>query len=97
MLDKLMDPTNYVVGTDIFKEISDGAKTLNDSLQIIGPILFVVSIAAGALMFIFGRRGAEGGKAHIWNVLMGVILFVAAASLVTTLFSLFGATPEGIV
>lgn len=86
-----------VVGAvDVFQRISTGAKTFQNNLGIIAPILFVCSAGLGALMFVFGRKGADSGKSHIFNVMTGVCLFVAAASIIATLFSIFGGNAQGI-
>lgn len=81
---------------DIFQRISSAAKNFQNNLGIIAPILFVCSAGLGALMFVFGRKGADSGKGHIFNVLIGVCLFVAAASIIATLFSIFGGNAQGI-
>lgn len=87
---------NFLGAVDVFTSIQKVFQTLNKNMFIIGPVIFVVSILGGALAFSFGRKGAESGKSHIWNVVIGVFIFLAAASVVATLFKMFGATANGI-
>ncbi|MGO3602425.1 MAG: TrbC/VirB2 family protein [Enterococcus malodoratus] len=96
MVFNLMVKAQVVGAVDIFQRISSAAKTFQNNLGIIAPIMFVCSAGIGALMFVFGRKGAESGKSHIFNVLGGVCLFVAAASIIATLFSIFGGNAQGI-
>ena len=83
-------------GIDFFKSVGSAATTVQTSLMTLAPILFVVSIVIGGLMYVFGRRGAQAGKEHVWNVMIGVCTVVAAASVVMTLFAVFGQTATGI-
>lgn len=93
---KLLTQPKVVAAVDIFQSISKAGQDTKNNLMVISAIIAVVSIIFGGLMFAFGRRGAENGKSHIFNVVMGVILIVAAASIVVSLFSMFGQTPQGI-
>lgn len=92
----LLTKPQVVGAVDIFQRITSAGKSFQSNMGIIAPILFVCSAGLGALMFVFGRKGAESGKGHIMNVLIGVCLFVAAASLIATLFSIFGGNAQGI-
>ncbi|MBR9930060.1 hypothetical protein KE480_07475 [Enterococcus sp. 079] len=56
----------------------------------------MASIALGGIFFFFGRRGAENGKTHVGYVLLGVGVILAAASIVVSMFSMFGQTPQGL-
>lgn len=85
-----------IAAIDIFNSIKNAGTSLKNNLTIISGIIAVVSIIAGGLMFFFGRRGADNGKSHITNVLMGVFLILGAASLITSLFGIFGQTASGI-
>lgn len=92
----LLTQAQVIGAVDIWQVISTAGKTFQNNLAIIAPIMFVCSAGVGALMFVFGRKGAESGKSHIFNVLGGVCLFVAAASIIATLFSIFGGNAQGI-
>lgn len=92
----LLRQAQVIGAVDIWQVISTAGKTFQNNLAIIAPIMFVCSAGIGALMFVFGRKGAESGKSHIFNVLGGVCLFVAAASIIATLFSIFGGNAQGI-
>ncbi|MGK0607116.1 TrbC/VirB2 family protein [Enterococcus gilvus] len=81
---------------DVFQSIQKAGQSFQSNLQIIAPIIFVCSAGIGALMFVFGRKGAESGKSHIGHIMLGVCFFVAAASLIATLFSIFGSHAQGI-
>lgn len=96
MMMNLLTQPKIVGAVDIFQSITNAGQTTKNNLMVISAIIAVVSIIVGGLMFAFGRRGAENGKSHIFNVIMGVILIVAAASIVVSLFSMFGQTPQGI-
>lgn len=92
----LLTQAQVLGAVDVFQKITEAGKTFQNNLGIIAPIMFVCSAGVGALMFVFGRKGAESGKSHIFNVLGGVCLFVAAASIIATLFSIFGGNAQGI-
>lgn len=93
---KMIASHSVLGAVDLFKSIQSSGKILSNNLYIIAPIIFLVSLAMGGIAFAFGRKGAENGKSHIWSVLMGVFFFLAAASFVTTMFSMFGSTAQGI-
>ena len=80
-----------VAAVDIFRALQTAATSLKNNLMI-----FAASIVIGGLFFLFGRRGAENGKMHVGYVLMGVGVILAAASIVVSLFGLFGQTPQGL-
>jgi len=96
MVFNILTKPQVVGAVDIFQRITSAGKTFQTNLGIIAPIMFVCSAGIGALMFVFGRKGAESGKSHIFNVLGGVCLFVAAASIIATLFTIFGGNAQGI-
>ena len=81
-----------VAAVDIFRALQTAATSLKNNLMIFAAAAAVASIVIGGLFFLFGRRGAENGKMHVGYV--GVIL--AAASIVVSLFGLFGQTPQGL-
>ena len=81
-----------VAAVDIFRAL----QTLKNNLMIFAAAAAVASIVIGGLFFLFGRRGAENGKMHVGYVLMGVGVILAAASIVVSLFGLFGQTPQGL-
>ena len=91
----LLQP-KVVAAVDVFSAIQKAGQALDKNLYIIAPVIFLISIAIGGLMFAFGRRGAENGKGHLFNVIQGISLFLAAASFVTSIFTLFGSSPQGI-
>lgn len=93
---KMMFNPRFIGAVDFWKSTQKAAQNVQDNLGIIAPMLFVVSLLVGAMMFGFGKRGAESGKSQVWLVMQGVVLFIVAASLITTLFTLFGQTPQGI-
>ena len=83
-----------VAAVDIFRALQTAATSLKNNLMIAAAA--VASIVIGGLFFLFGRRGAENGKMHVGYVLMGVGVILAAASIVVSLFGLFGQTPQGL-
>ncbi|HFX3760000.1 hypothetical protein [Enterococcus faecium] len=84
-----------VAAVDIFRALQTAATSLKNNLMIFAAAA-VASIVIGGLFFLFGRRGAENGKMHVGYVLMGVGVILAAASIVVSLFGLFGQTPQGL-
>lgn len=82
-----------VAAVDIFRALQTAATSLKNNLMIFAA---AASIVIGGLFFLFGRRGAENGKMHVGYVLMGVGVILAAASIVVSLFGLFGQTPQGL-
>lgn len=96
MMTKVFFNQKVVAATDIFNSLQRAAQDTRGKLMLIAAIFAVVSLIIGGLFFLFGRRGAENGKSHIGNVLLGVIIVVAAASIVLSLFTLFGQNPQGI-
>ncbi|HFQ3981797.1 TPA: hypothetical protein ACGVCD_002099, partial [Enterococcus faecium] len=72
------------------------ATSLKNNLMIFAAVAAVASIVLGGIFFFFGRRGAENGKMHVGYVLMGVGVILAAASIVVSLFGMFGQTPQGL-
>ncbi|WP_314576436.1 TrbC/VirB2 family protein [Enterococcus gilvus] len=96
LLLNLLGKAPVLGAVDVFQNIQKAAQSFQSNLQIIAPIIFVCSAGLGALMFVFGRKGAESGKSHIGQIMLGVCIFVAAASLIATLFSIFGSHAQGI-
>ena len=85
-----------VAAVDIFRALQTAATSLKNNLMIFAAAAAVASIVLGGIFFFFGRRGAENGKMHVGYVLMGVGVILAAASIVVSLFGLFGQTPQGL-
>ncbi|EGP5708357.1 TrbC/VirB2 family protein [Enterococcus faecium] len=85
-----------VAAVDVFNAIQKAGQDFKGKLMIVAAIIAVVSVIVGGLMFLFGRKGAENGKSHIFNVIVGVIIVLAATSLIASAFGLFGQTPQGI-
>ena len=85
-----------VAAVDIFRALQTAATSLKNNLMIFAGVAAVASIVIGGLFFLFGRRGAENGKMHVGYVLMGVGIILAAASIVVSLFGMFGQTPQGL-
>lgn len=81
---------------DIFRALQGAATSLKNNLMIFAAVAAVASIVLGGIFFFFGRRGAENGKMHVGYVLMGVGVILAAASIVVSLFGMFGQTPQGL-
>lgn len=93
---RVVTSNTFLGAVDVFAQIQKGGQLLSKNLYIIAPIIFVVSLAGGGIAFSFGRSGAEKGKSHIWNVLFGAFLFLAAASFIVSAFTLFGVRAQGI-
>ena len=87
---------NVVAAVDVFRVIQTAATNLKNNLMIIAAVAAVASIIIGGIFFFFGRRGAENGKTHVGYVLLGVGVILAAASIVFSMFSMFGQTPQGL-
>ncbi|EGP5212378.1 hypothetical protein [Enterococcus hirae] len=85
-----------VAAVDIFRALQGAATSLKNNLMIFAAVAAVASIVLGGIFFFFGRRGAENGKMHVGYVLMGVGVILAAASIVVSLFGMFGQTPQGL-
>ena len=85
-----------VAAVDIFRALQTAATSLKNNLMIFAGVAAVASIVIGGLFFLFGRRGAENGKMHVGYVLMGVGVILAAASIVFSMFSMFGQMPQGL-
>ena len=85
-----------VAADDIFRALQGAATSLKNNLMIFAAVAAVASIVLGGIFFFFGRRGAENGKMHVGYVLMGVGVILAAASIVVSLFGMFGQTPQGL-
>ncbi|MGY5170793.1 TrbC/VirB2 family protein [Enterococcus faecium] len=85
-----------VAAVDIFRALQGAATSLKNNLMIFAAVAAVASIVIGGIFFFFGRRGAENGKMHVGYVLMGVGVILAAASIVVSLFGMFGQTPQGL-
>lgn len=85
-----------VAAVDIFRALQSAATSLKNNLMIFAAVAAVASIVLGGTFFFFGRRGAENGKMHVGYVLMGVGVILAAASIVVSLFAMFGQTPQGL-
>ena len=85
-----------VAAVDIFRALQGAATSLKNNLMIFAAVAAVASIVLGGIFFFFGRRGAENGKMHVGYVFMGVGVILAAASIVVSLFGMFGQTPQGL-
>lgn len=85
-----------IAAVDIFRALQGAATSLKNNLMIFAAVAAVASIVLGGIFFFFGRRGAENGKMHVGYVLMGVGVILAAASIVVSLFGMFGQTPQGL-
>ncbi|QIS84803.1 hypothetical protein F6447_12820 (plasmid) [Enterococcus faecium] len=85
-----------VAAVDIFRALQNAATSFKNKLMIFAAVAAVASIVIGGLFFLFGRRGAENGKTHVGYVLLGVGVILAAASIVVSMFSMFGQTPQGL-
>ncbi|EMF0283098.1 hypothetical protein KGD04_002382 [Enterococcus hirae] len=85
-----------VAAVDIFRALQTAATSFKNNMMIFAGVAAVASIIIGGLFFLFGRRGAENGKMHVGYVLMGVGIILAAASIVVSLFGMFGQTPQGL-
>lgn len=85
-----------VAAMDVFNSIQKAGQDVKGKLMIIAAVIAVVSVIVGGLMFFFGRKGADNGKSHIFNVIAGVFIVLAATSLIVSLFGLFGQTPQGL-
>ncbi|EMF0110304.1 TrbC/VirB2 family protein [Enterococcus hirae] len=88
--------TQVLGAVDIFQSITTAANNLKNSLMVIAPIIAVVSIIIGGAMFFIGRRQVEQGKERIFNTILGIIIAVAATSIVLSVCSMFGMSPSGI-
>lgn len=88
--------TQVLGAVDIFQSITTAANNLKNSLMVIAPIIAVISITIGGVMFLIGRRQAELGKERIFNAILGTMVAVAAASIVLSVCSMFGMSPSGI-
>ncbi|MFL0553379.1 hypothetical protein ACH0B4_11600 [Enterococcus hirae] len=85
-----------VAAVDIFRALQTAATSLKNNLMIFAAVAAVASIVLGGILFFFGQRGAETGKMHVGNVLMGVGVILAAASIIVSLFGMFGQNPQGL-
>ena len=92
----ILTQPKVVAAFDIITELQTASTSLKKNLMIFAAAAAVASIVIGGLFFLFRRRGAENGKMHVGYVLMGVGVILAAASIVVSLFGLFGQTPQGL-
>ncbi|EMF0536346.1 hypothetical protein BHG15_14685 [Enterococcus hirae] len=93
---KFLTQPKVVAAVDIFRAFQGAATSLKNNLMIFAGVAAVASIVLGGIFFFFGRRGAENGKMHVGYVLLGVGVILSAASIIVSLFGMFGQTPQGL-
>jgi hypothetical protein len=85
-----------VAAVDIFRALQTAATSLKNNLMIFAAAAAVAFHCYWGLFFPIWTKRAENGKMHVGYVLMGVGVILAAASIVVSLFGLFGQTPQGL-
>ena len=77
------DITQMFMYNDAVQNIIGGLKKLSNALKLIGIALGAIGVAMAGYQFIWGgANGNQQGKQYLLNTAIGVVLIVAATSII---------------